>query len=260
MIGLPLAAPWRNSLAHIIGVKVSDTIAETTTAMVRVSANSRNMRPTRPVMNSSGMNTAISENVSEMMVKPISRAPAIAASKAESPLLHVAHDVLDHHDRIVDHEAGADGQRHQRQIVEREAGETHHRESGDQRERQRDAGDDGRPDGAQEDSTTSTTRPTASTRVNCTSRIEARIVSVRSLHHGELAPTGRMRRSRGSSLWTFWTVCDDVGAGLAADVDHHGLLAVVPARDLGVLQPVDDFRDVAQHHRRSVAIGDDQLR
>ena len=57
---------------HIIGVSVSDTMAEMTTAMVSVSANSRNMRPTSPVMNSSGMNTAISDSVSEITVKPIS--------------------------------------------------------------------------------------------------------------------------------------------------------------------------------------------
>ena len=60
-------------------MSVSDTIIDTTTAMVSVSANSRNMRPTSPVMNNSGMNTAISETVSEMMVKPISRAPRSAA-------------------------------------------------------------------------------------------------------------------------------------------------------------------------------------
>ena len=66
---------WRRMRLHIIGVSVSDTMADTTTAIVRVSANSRNMRPTRPVMNSSGMNTAISDSVSEITVKPISRAP-----------------------------------------------------------------------------------------------------------------------------------------------------------------------------------------
>ncbi len=36
-------------------------------------------------MNSSGMNTAISDNVSEITVKPISRAPRKAASSALSP-------------------------------------------------------------------------------------------------------------------------------------------------------------------------------
>ena len=43
--------------------------------MVKVSANSWNSRPTMPVMNSSGMNTATSDSVSETMVKPISPAP-----------------------------------------------------------------------------------------------------------------------------------------------------------------------------------------
>jgi hypothetical protein len=40
--------------------------AEVTTAIVKVSANSRNMRPTSPDMNSSGMNTAINDTVSEI--------------------------------------------------------------------------------------------------------------------------------------------------------------------------------------------------
>ena len=61
--------------------------------------------------------------------------------------------------------------------------------------------------------TTSTTSPTASTSVNCTSRIEARIVSVRSCTTASLAPTGRMRRSRGSSAWMFWTVCTTLAPG-----------------------------------------------
>jgi len=54
----PMARPSRfgkrSSWLHSIGVSVSDTIAETTTAIERVSANSRNMRPTMPVMNSKG--------------------------------------------------------------------------------------------------------------------------------------------------------------------------------------------------------------
>ena len=101
-------------------------------------------------MNSSGMNTAISDSVSEMTVKPISRAPRSAASSGDLAVLDVAHDVLDHDDGVVDHEAGADGQRHQRQVVEREAAEPHHAEGRDQRQRQRHAGDDGGADGAQE--------------------------------------------------------------------------------------------------------------
>ena len=74
-----------SSREHIIGVSVSDTMAEVTTAIVSVSANSRNIRPTRPDMNSNGMNTAISDTVSEITVKPISLAPRSDASIAVSP-------------------------------------------------------------------------------------------------------------------------------------------------------------------------------
>ena len=44
-------------------------------ATASVIANSRNSRPTTSPMNSSGISTAISENVSEMMVKPICSEP-----------------------------------------------------------------------------------------------------------------------------------------------------------------------------------------
>ena len=63
-----------------------------------------------PPMNSSGMNTAISEKVIEMMVKPIW--PGALQRRLERPvaLLDVAHDVLDHHDGVVDDEADRDRQ------------------------------------------------------------------------------------------------------------------------------------------------------
>ena len=47
--------------------------------------------------------------------------------------LDVAGDVLDDHDRVVDHEARGDHQRHQRQVVDREAGEVHEGEGADER-------------------------------------------------------------------------------------------------------------------------------
>ena len=65
----------RSSLAHIIGVSVSDTTAEMRIVMLRVMANSRNRRPTTSPMNSSGMSTAMSEMVRDRMVKPICSAP-----------------------------------------------------------------------------------------------------------------------------------------------------------------------------------------
>ncbi len=75
-----------SSRAHIIGVRVSETMAETTTEMVSTIANSRKSRPTMPVMKRSGMKTAMSETLSEMTVKPICRAPLSAASIGASPI------------------------------------------------------------------------------------------------------------------------------------------------------------------------------
>src|SRR6201999_2162781 len=49
---------------------------------------------------------------------------------------------------------------------------------------------------------------------------------------------------------------DDVGAGLALNVDDDGRRALVPTTGAVVLQPVDDLGDVADGDRRAVAVGD----
>ena len=66
-------------------MRVSDTTAEIRIATDKVMANSRNSRPTTSPINNSGINTAISESVSEMMVKPICLAPFKAACIGVSP-------------------------------------------------------------------------------------------------------------------------------------------------------------------------------
>ena len=89
-------------------------------AMLMVTANSLSSRPSMPPMKMTGMNTATSEIVIEMMVKPISRDPFSAACSTGFALFAMAHDVLEHDDRVVDDEADRQRQRHQRQIVEAE--------------------------------------------------------------------------------------------------------------------------------------------
>jgi hypothetical protein len=76
---------WWSRRAHIIGVRVRDTTAETRMVTLRVTANSRNRRPTMSPMKSSGMSTAMSETVSERMVKPIWPEPFSAAWRGGSP-------------------------------------------------------------------------------------------------------------------------------------------------------------------------------
>src|ERR1700722_7292546 len=110
-----------NRCAHIIGVSVNAMMPDMTMATLTVTANSRNRRPMMPPMNSSGMNTAISENVIDTMVKPLSRAPRSAASIGGTPL-STCRAMFS---TIVDDEADRDGQRHQGKIVEAVAEEIH---------------------------------------------------------------------------------------------------------------------------------------
>ena len=72
-----------------------------------------------PPMNSTGMNTAASDRVIETMVKPISFEPFERRLHRLLAHLHVADDVLQHHDGVIHHEADRQRQRHHRQIVER---------------------------------------------------------------------------------------------------------------------------------------------
>ena len=64
--------------------------------------------------------------------------------------LHVPHDVLQHHDGVIHHEANRERQRHQREIVHAVAQQIHDGKGADNRHRQRQAGNDGGREIAQE--------------------------------------------------------------------------------------------------------------
>ncbi len=66
------------------------------------------------------------------------------------PLFDMAVDVLQHHDRVIDHETDGDGQRHQRQIVQAETRDIHQPRRTDEGQGHRNARDNRRPDVAQE--------------------------------------------------------------------------------------------------------------
>src|SRR5437667_57914 len=74
-----------NNRAHMSGVRVSDTRPDAKIAMTIVMANSRKILPTSPDINTSGIKTAASEMVIDMMVKLISLALLMAASNGCSP-------------------------------------------------------------------------------------------------------------------------------------------------------------------------------
>jgi len=70
---------------HSIGVSETDTRPEITTAVVMVTANSRNSRPRMPPRNSTGMKTAASDTVMLRMVNPTSREPSSVARRGSAP-------------------------------------------------------------------------------------------------------------------------------------------------------------------------------
>jgi len=85
------STPWGpagsdfSSLAHIMGVVVSDRTSEITMAVESTTANSRNRRPTMPPIKRIGRNTAISERLMDRTVNEISFAPRSAASMGGTP-------------------------------------------------------------------------------------------------------------------------------------------------------------------------------
>ena len=74
-----------SSLEVISGVSVSETIPLAKMEITMVIENSRKMRPTRPPMNTRGINTAASESVMVRIVKLISFAEFKEASSADWP-------------------------------------------------------------------------------------------------------------------------------------------------------------------------------
>ena len=156
--------------------------SEITMATESVMANSRNRRPTMPPISRIGMNTAISEMLIDITVKPISAAPVQRGLHRRHALLDVARDIFDHHDRVVHHESGRDGQRHQREIVHAVAEQIQHAEGPHQRHRHRNRWESAWcARCAERRNTTMITRPMEIAMVRWTSRTDARMVVVRSL-------------------------------------------------------------------------------
>ena len=255
-------------------------------------------------MKSSGISTAISETVSEMIVKPISDAPASAASMtmrwrpfgsdsasaplsvsgrsaaAASPLatrgdrragdarslarqLEVARDVLDHHDRVVDDEAGRDRQRHQAQVVEAVAEQVHRAEAADQRDRHRQAGDHGRARAAEEGEDDEHDHHDREHELDLDVPDRGADAGRAVGEHLDAQVRRQRRLQVGQLLLDRVDGRDHVGARLALDVedDRRAQLAVLagPGAEARVLGALDHPGDVDQAHRRAVLVGDDQL-
>ena len=99
---------------------------------------------------------------------------------------------------------------------------------------------------------------TASISSNCTSWTEARMVVVRSVSTVTWTDEGKRALQLRQQLLDAVDDFDDVGAGLALDVDDHRRRRRSSRPPAGVFHVVDDIGHVRQMDRRAVAIGDDR--
>ncbi len=173
--------------------------------------------------------------------------------------LEMAHDVLEHHDRVVDHEADGERERHQRQVVEAVVQQVHHRERADDRHRQRETRDDRRrpiPEEQEDDEHDQQERELERERHVVDRRLNGRRPVVQRGHFDGRRDLGLQPLER-----RLHAVRDvhGVRARLALDREHDGARAVVPARRLVVLHVVRDAADLLEVHRRAVAVRDDDV-
>src|SRR5215471_21183957 len=189
-----------------MGVRVNETNADTPTATLMVIANSRNSRPTIPVINKSGMKTATSETLRDTTVNPICFAPFNAASNGGWPasiyrtmfsIITMASSTtkpVEMVSAINDRLSRLNPARYMMPNVPmRESGKATLVMTVAQSFRRN-------------RNITITTSAMVSSNVNCTSRTEARIVSVRSASTSTCTDGGNVLVSRGNNCFTRSTV------------------------------------------------------
>ena len=149
-------------------------------------------------------------------------------------------------------------QRHQREVIDRVTEQVHHRERAHNRHGQRQAGDDGGGNIAQEKEDDQHYQ--AERQIEREFDVAHRVANGnRSVVEGIQMDRLRdfLAKSRKQALDVVHHL-DGVGAGLALNGQHHGVDPVVPGGHLVVLHAVDDLAQRLQPHRRAVAISDDE--
>ena len=173
------------------------------------------------------------------------------------PLFDVSRDVLDHDDRVVDDEARRDRQRREREIVEAVPEQVHHAERADERERNRDGGDGGGaqvPQKAEDDEDDQADRDDE----RDLDVFDGRTHGLGAVaEDGDVDALGKRRLQTRKELLHAVGHVDDVRARLAHDIEDDGAPLVRPGRELRVLDPVLDGRDVREAHRGAVLERDD---
>jgi hypothetical protein len=179
--------------------------------------------------------------------------------EAAVALLDVARDVLDHDDGVVDNEAGGDGERHQREVVEAEAQEVHRREGADQRQRHGKARHDGRRHVPQKEEDHQHDQRDRQRQLELDVAHRGADGGGSIGEHADVDRGGQRILQRGQERLDAVDHLNDVGTRLALDVQDHRRLRVHPGTELAVLRALLDLRHVRQAHRRAILVGDHQV-
>lgn len=203
------------------------------------------------------MSTAISETVSEMMVKPISLKTLQGSGVTVFASFHVAGNVLDHHDGVIHHKACGNGEGHQRQVIEREPKQVHRRHGAHQRKRYRQAGNDRGRNIAQEDEDDADNEQHGQTQLvfDIVNRGTDGCCPV--CQWCDLDARGQVLLELGQDAQNVVHHANHVGAGLTLNIQDQGRGLVRPCRQLSVLCAFDDRSHIANADRAAVLIGND---
>ena len=172
--------------------------------------------------------------------------------------LTVTDDVLQHDDRVVDHEADRERERHQRNVVEAVPRDVHRRKGPDDGNREGERGNDRRRESAdeqkddehhQDDGKHQRVLHVGHGGLNGHRKIVA---------HRDVDRARKLRANRGQQGLDAVRDVDGVRIRLSKHRDRQRPGAVEPVRPLVAQNAVDDLRDLAEAHRGSVAIGNDQ--
>ena len=167
-------------------------------------------------------------------------------------------NVLQHHDGIVHHQPGGQNQRHQRQVVQREAIEVHHRESADQRHRHRQGRNQRRTEVTEKQEHHQNHQGHGDQQGHFRF-VQCGLDHRRAVHGQVQFDAGRKHRLQRRQLGLdLVDRLDDVGAGLPVDDQQYRRIVVEEPAVVAVFDAVADLGHILQAQGCTVGVMNDQ--
>ena len=175
-------------------------------------------------------------------------------------MFEITHDVLDHHDRVVDDKTDRNRQTHERQVVEAVPERVHHAEGRHQRERHHRAGNNRRPEIAQKqkDDHHHEADGQRQRQLDVIDQFANVLGAVRDEVDVDRGGKGRLQQ-RDLRLDLIDHV-ECIGAGLTPHQQEFGRPAVEPGAGPGVGRGINGAADVPDAYGRPIAVGHDHIR